>query len=67
MDPFLGSGTTAVVAKKLGRIFYGIEKEKKYFDAATKRIKNTKIIEDDYLDTLKQYGGKKKKKYKWMG
>ena len=53
LDPFLGSGTTAVVAKKLGRIFYGIEKEKKYFDAATKRIKNTKIIEDDYLDTLK--------------
>jgi len=52
LDPFLGSGTTAVVAKKLGRIFYGIEKEKKYFEAANKRIKNTKAIEDDYLDTL---------------
>ncbi len=42
-----------MLQKKLGRIFYGIEKEKKYFDAATKRIKNTKIIEDDYLDALK--------------
>jgi site-specific DNA-methyltransferase (adenine-specific)/modification methylase len=52
LDPFLGSGTTAVVAKKLGRIFYGIEKEKKYFEAANKRIKNTKVIEDDYLDAL---------------
>ena len=52
LDPFLGSGTTAVVAKKLGRIFYGIEKDKKYFDAANKRLKNTKPIEDDYLDTL---------------
>ena len=52
LDPFLGSGTTAVVAKKLGRIFYGIEKEKKYFEAANKRIKNTKAIEDDYLDAL---------------
>ena len=32
--PFLGSGTTAVVSKKLGRNYYGIEKEKKYFEAA---------------------------------
>ena len=53
LDPFLGSGTTAVVAKKLGRIFYGIEKEKSYFDAANKRLKNTKIIKDEYLDTIK--------------
>ena len=52
LDPFLGSGTTAVVSKKLGRFFFGIEKEKKYFEAANKRIKNTKQIEDDYLDTL---------------
>ena len=52
LDPFLGSGTTAVVAKKLGRIFYGIEKDKRYFDAANKRLKNTKPIEDNYLDTL---------------
>ena len=52
LDPFLGSGTTAVVAKKLGRIFYGIEKEKTYFEAANKRLKSTKIIKDDYLDTI---------------
>ena len=52
LDPFIGSGTTAVVAKKLGRIFYGIEKDKKYFNAANKRLKNTKPIEDNYLDTL---------------
>ena len=52
LDPFLGSGTTAVVSKKLSRNYFGIEKEKNYFDAATKRLKNTKIIEDEYLDTL---------------
>ena len=52
LDPFLGSGTTAVVAKKLGRSFCGIEKEKLYFEAAIKRIKNSKIIEDEYLDTI---------------
>ncbi len=52
LDPFLGSGTTAVVAKKLGRNFCGIEKDKLYFEAATKRIRNSKIIEDEYLDTI---------------
>jgi site-specific DNA-methyltransferase (adenine-specific)/modification methylase len=52
LDPFLGSGTTAVVSKKLGRNYLGIEKEKKYFEAASKRIKNTKVIEDELLDTL---------------
>ena len=53
LDPFLGSGTTATVAKKLGRNYYGIEKEKNYFKAAEERLKNTKPIEDDCLDTLK--------------
>ncbi len=53
LDPFLGSGTTATVAKKLGRNYYGIEKEKNYFKAAEERLKNTKPIDDDYLDTLK--------------
>ena len=30
LDPFAGSGTTAVVARKLGRHFVGIEKEEQY-------------------------------------
>ena len=37
-DPFVGSGTTAVVAKKLGRNFIGIEREKKYAALALKRL-----------------------------
>ena len=37
-DPFLGSGTTAVVAKKLKRHFIGIEKEKEYVAYALKRL-----------------------------
>ena len=51
-DPFIGTGTSAVVAKKLGRKYFGIEKDKKYFDAANKRINQTKVIEDNYLDTV---------------
>ena len=51
-DPFLGTGTTAVVAKKLGRKFFGIERDKKYFKAAKDRILKTKVIEENYLDTI---------------
>ena len=52
LDPFLGTGTTAVVAKKLGRKYFGIEKDSKYFKAASERINSTKIIEDNYLDII---------------
>ena len=52
-DPFLGTGTTAVVSKKLGRNYCGIEKDKKYFTAANTRIKNTTKITDEFLDTIK--------------
>ena len=51
-DPFLGTGTTAVVAKKLGRKYFGAEKDKKYFQAAKQRINETLEIKDDYLDIL---------------
>ena len=38
LDPFLGSGTTSVVAKILGRNSIGIEKEKKYLNVIKKRV-----------------------------
>lgn len=38
-DPFLGSGTTSVVAKKLGRHYLGVEKEFAYACLCEKRLK----------------------------
>jgi SOS regulatory protein LexA len=42
-DPFMGSGTTAVIAKKLKRQYLGSELDKDYFEKAKSRIKNTQI------------------------
>jgi modification methylase len=38
LDPFLGSGTTGAVAKRLGRSFIGIERDAGYAQAAEARI-----------------------------
>jgi site-specific DNA-methyltransferase (adenine-specific) len=38
LDPFLGSGTTSVVAKKLGRRFVGVERNAEYCAWAEKRL-----------------------------
>lgn len=38
-DPFLGSGTTAVVVRKLGRLFCGIELNREYCCWSQKRLK----------------------------
>jgi len=44
-DPFTGSGTTGIVAKKLGRYFYGIDLSEEYTALATERINSTVVQE----------------------
>lgn len=41
LDPFMGSGTTGLVAKKHGRDFIGIELNEEYLKIAEKRIKES--------------------------
>ena len=40
-DPFMGTGTTAVVAKQLDRKFIGSEISQKYIEIAEERLKKT--------------------------
>ena len=59
LDPFGGTGTTAIVAKRLKRNFITMEKSKKYYDAILKRvdgevveIKKNKNVEGGKQKTL---------------
>jgi len=52
LDPFLGSGTTSVVAKKLGRNFIGVEREESYCLLAEARLERA-----DYETSIQGYSG----------
>jgi len=40
LDPFMGSGTTAIASRNLNRKFIGIELDKKYFDTVNQRLED---------------------------
>lgn len=58
LDPFFGSGTTGAVAKRLGRHWIGIEKEKGYISLAQQRIDSvetyTGLDEEDLTGSNKK-------------
>lgn len=52
LDPFMGSGTTGVAAVQMGRKFIGIEREKKYFDIACRRIEDAQKQGDMFVNPV---------------
>ena len=60
-DPYMGSGTVAVVARDLGRHYLGSELEPKYHEVATRRISGTPDSNRRFpnLKTLRDYVSRK--------
>lgn len=54
LDPFFGTGTTGAVAKKLGRDWIGIERDKKYIRVAQKRIDAVQKADEEVLHVEKR-------------
>ena len=47
LDPFMGSGTTALACKERNCRFIGVEINKQYIDIALKRLKNLNLEEQN--------------------
>lgn len=51
LDPFFGTGTTGAVAKRLGRKFIGIERDKTYAAFAKERIAEIEPLKDQFVES----------------
>ena len=52
LDPFSGSGTTAAIAKKLGRRYIAIEKEAFYVETSIERLTMVEAIKPELLEYI---------------
>jgi modification methylase len=52
LDPFFGTGTTGAVARRLGRRWIGIEREKRYVRVARERIAATLELDESAMKTM---------------
>ena len=60
LDPFFGTGTTGAVARRLGRNWIGIEREKKYVKVARQRIASTLELDESAMRTMASKKGQPK-------
>jgi modification methylase len=66
VDPFFGSGTTGAVARRLGRHFIGIEREKKYASVARERIASVKRAPDEAIQVTKSKRAEPRIPFGWV-
>jgi modification methylase len=66
LDPFFGSGTTGAVAKRLGRHFIGIEREKTYADVARARIAEVVPADSEVLEVTKSKRAEPRIPFGWV-
>ena len=52
LDPFFGTGTTGAVARRLGRLWIGIEREPTYVKVARERIDSTLPLDESAMQTV---------------
>ncbi|HET9354659.1 MAG TPA: site-specific DNA-methyltransferase [Sphingomicrobium sp.] len=52
LDPFFGTGTTGAVARRLGRRWIGIERERAYVKVAAARIESTLPLDESAMETV---------------
>ena len=52
LDPFFGTGTTGAVARRLGRRWIGIERERGYVDVARQRIDSTLPLDESAMEMM---------------
>lgn len=66
LDPFFGSGTTGAVAKRLGRRFIGIERDKTYARAAERRIATVQPASPDDVEVTRSKKDEPRIPFGWV-
>jgi modification methylase len=66
LDPFFGSGTTGAVARRLGRHFIGIERDRSYARLARERIAAIETVPDDGLEVMRSKRAEARIPFGWV-
>ena len=66
LDPFFGSGTTGAVAKRLGRHFIGLERDKTYAKVARERIAAVTRAPDDAIEVTRSKRAEPRIPFGWV-
>jgi modification methylase len=66
LDPFFGSGTTGAVARRLGRKFIGIERDKQYASLARQRIAEIEPAPKDCVEVTKSKRAEPRIPFGWV-